>query len=139
VSVINDYQDRIFGHATIDEEFLGDAPQLIRRASDIPESELSQKREVELFLAITSFIDGRITDFIVEAGNVTVQQCGFSRSLGTANDDQAIGLFRRDRQMGRQQRILFGMKDFGRSRQARKWSPREPEEFEIGWIRSRAL
>jgi hypothetical protein len=136
VSVINDYQDRIVGHATIDEEFLGDAPQLTRCASDIPKSELSQKREVELFLAITSFIDGRITDFIVEAGNVTIQQCGFSRALGTANDDQAIGLFRRDGQMRREQRILLGMKNFGRLGQARKRPSRKPEEFEIRWIGS---
>jgi hypothetical protein len=111
----------------------------MRRASDISKSKLSQKREVELLVAISSFIDGRETDFIVEAGNVTVQQGGFSRALGTANDDQAIGLFRRDSQMGRQQRILFGMKDFGRLRQACKRPSREPEEFDIRWIRSRIL
>jgi hypothetical protein len=95
----------------MDEEFLCDTPELTRRASNIAKSELLQKRTVEFLLTIASFINGHITDVITKAGNVTVQQRGFSRTIGTTNDYQAIGLLRRSGQMGHQQGILLGMKN----------------------------
>jgi hypothetical protein len=86
----------------MNEEFLGDAPELTRSASNIAKTELPQKRTVEFLFTIASFINRHITDVITKAGNVTVQQRGFSRSIGTANDYQAIGLLRRGGQMRHQ-------------------------------------
>jgi hypothetical protein len=139
VCVVNDQQDGIAGIATIDQELVGDGPQLARRTSNIPESKLSQKRKVKFLFVGAGFVDCCVRNVIAKIRNVTIQQRGFSRSIGTANDDQAVGLFRRNGQMSRQQGILLGVKDLGRSSKARKRSLRESEEFEIRWIRSRVL
>jgi hypothetical protein len=77
-----------------------------------------------LLLALARFVDGRKRDVIAKAGNVTIQKRRFSRSIGAANDDQAIGLLRCAGEMVHQDGILLGMKNFGRFREAGKRRPR---------------
>ena len=84
----------------MNEEFLGDAPQLARRTSDLTETELSQERRVKLFFALAGFVDSRKTNIFTEARDVAIEQSGFSGAVGTADDDQTIGLLGRGGQVG---------------------------------------
>jgi hypothetical protein len=76
---------------------------------------LLQKRAEEIFLTVTGLVDGRKTDVLAEARNVTIQQGGLARAIGTTNCDQAIGSFRCGGQVGHQQGVLFGMENLRRT------------------------
>ena len=108
--VINYDQDMVVGDATTNEKLLGNVLQFARRARNVLESDLCQKRSVELQFALTGFIDFHTIDLLVEAGNVTLNQRGFPRPVGAANGNKGVSFRRRVDQVLHQERILLGMK-----------------------------
>ena len=70
--VIDYDQDMIAGDATTNEKLLANVLQFTRRARNVLEPDLRQKRAVELQLAMTGFIDDYRIDVIAKAGNVTI-------------------------------------------------------------------
>ena len=124
MGVIDNHQDGIAGHGAMDEEFPGDILQLTRRAGDVAKPQLVQKRRVELRFAVAGFIDIRDMDVIAQIGNEATEQRRFSRTLGAANDDQAIGMLRCTDEVRHQQGILFSMKKLGLLGKPGKWWPR---------------
>ena len=100
MGVIDNHQDRIACHGAMDEKFPGDILQFSRRAGNFAEPELLQKRSIELHFAVAGFIDIRDMDIIAQVRNETIEQRRFSRTIGAANDDQAIGMLRCADQVG---------------------------------------
>jgi hypothetical protein len=73
VRVIDDDQDRVAGYRAVDDELSGDTPQLPQLAGNIAETELPQECEVELCSVSAGFIEGRVTDVLIKAGDITIQ------------------------------------------------------------------
>lgn len=70
--IVNDQQDMIAGDAAANEKLLCDVTELIRRARNVLESDLRQKRTVKLHVTMTAFIDDNGEEVVVEAADVTV-------------------------------------------------------------------
>ena len=69
---------RIAGRAAIDQELIGDVTQFFWRPSNVVKPDVFEKGDVEVSLIGAGFVDDRKSDLVVEAGNVAVQQRGFS-------------------------------------------------------------
>ena len=95
----------------MNKKLRGYATQLFQRANDVFETELPQKRAVEVGCCSTGVVNRHEEYIFVELAQVSIKERGLAGPVRAAKDHEAVGLFGRAGEVRHQQRILRRVKD----------------------------
>jgi hypothetical protein len=95
----------------MNQKLLGYATQLIQRAHDVSETELSQKRAVEAGGGTTGVVNRYEENIFVKIVQVPIEERGLAGPSRAAKDHEAVGFCGCAGEVRHQQRILCRVKD----------------------------